>query len=223
MGTRSLTFVHGDRDTDPIVCIYQQYDGYFSAVGEQILSFLKDSQIVNGIGMGNAGTQFNGEGDLAARLITEFKGGNSNDAGGVYIESADLDDSDAGAEFAYHIYCTVGEPPYLVAKDLYANHTVEGPATDFIWPQMDDDGNYVTSNVDTSGPITEDQRRALFAGFRELFGADDGARYRFTRKALGKRNGEVVSWSADKPGALTQDEASRLLDVFAALGEVADF
>lgn len=221
MGTRSLTFVHED-DDPAIVCIYKQYDGYFDGVGDEILSFLKGTKIVNGIGM-NSDREFNGSGDLAARLITKFKDGNPDDAGGVYIEPADLNDGDMGTEYAYHIHCTVGEPPYLVAKAVYSGFTVEGYVDDFVWPQQDEDGNYIAVAADTSGPLTGEQRKALFVNFRELFGADDDARYRFTRKALGKRNGEVVSWSADKPGALTQDEASRLLDVFAALGEVADF
>lgn len=205
MGTRSLTFVH-DEDGTPIVCIYKQYDGYFSGVGDDILTFLKGTQVVNGIGMSPARI-FNGAGDLAARLITYYKGGNADDAGNTYIMAPDT--SDVGEEFTYHVHCTVGQEPRLVATDIYAKFTVDAPVSEVVWPQRDDDGNYIVA--DPNAPITKEQRRALFATFTEVFGESEQAkRLAFTKMVLG---GNLVrSWSAHKPGALTVSEASKVLD-----------
>ena len=229
MGTRSLTFVH-DNTTDgveqpPIVCIYQQYDGYFSGVGEDILSFLKGSSVVNGIGAGDTAKMFNGSGDLAARLITHFKHGDAESAGGVYIESPNLNDGDMGTEFAYHIYPTVGKTPRIVAVDVYAAFEIDNTADSLVWPQQDDDGNYIvaapvaTPEVDNSGPFSEDQRRALFALFGEVFGgSDQPQRIAFTAMVLGKNpRTEAISWSRYKPGALTANEAGKVLDALDAL------
>lgn len=216
MGTRSLTFVH-DESGEPIICIYQQYDGYFDGVGSEILSFLKGSQIVNGIGMGDGVVQFNGAGDLACRLITQFKGGDPNHAGGVYIEPTDCKDGDVGTEFAYHIYCTVGQEPRLVATDLYAQFTVDAPVSEFVWPQRDDDGNYIPA-YDPNAPLTDDQRRALFATWGNVFGGDSQeARILFSRMVLGYGDRIPVSWSRTKPGALTAGEASKVLDALSML------
>lgn len=135
MGTRSLTFIH-DGPEDPLstatprACVYQQYDGYFDGVGLEIQKFLAGSQIVNGIGMNGGVTQFNGAGDLAARLITQLKGGDANNPGGVYIEDPTLNDGDMGTEYAYHIYCVVGQEPYIRAVDVYTGRTLEGPASE---------------------------------------------------------------------------------------------
>lgn len=225
MGTRSLTFVH-DNTVDgvrgePIVCIYQQFDGYFDGVGDDILTFLKGSQVVNGISLAETGTVFNGAGDLAARLITHFKRGDSSDAGGVYIEPPSSEDGDMGTEYAYHIYPEVGKAPVLAATDIYAQFTVENSVDDFVWPVKDEDGNYVPAQhrTDTFGPLTEEQRRALFASFGEVFGdAAQPQRIAFTAMVLGKDpRTEAISWSQNKPGALTADEASKVLDALDAL------
>lgn len=207
MGTRSLTFVHDERDgAAPIVCVYQQYDGYFDGVGEDILSFLKGSEVVNGIGVADH-TVFNGSGDLAARLITHFKRGDADNAGGVYVESPTLADGDMGTEFAYHIYCTVGQPPYLVAKDLYGERTVEGPVSEFAWTAFD-----------PNDPMTDDQRRALFAAYGKVFGGDNrDGRLAFTRIVLAAGPTDTVSWSKNAPGSLTAGEASRVLDALVQL------
>jgi hypothetical protein len=75
--------------------------------------------------------------------------------------------------------------------------------------------------VDPNGPLTDDQRKALFAGVREAFGDIDAEeRYAFTRKVLGKQPGWDVSWAEGKPGCITYAEASRLLDVLDAVKEL---
>lgn len=212
MGTRSLTFVHED-DGPAIVCIYQQFDGYFEGVGDDILRFLKGTEIVNGIGGGDTSKQFNGAGDLACRLITHIKGGDEDNIGGAYIIPADSPDDGWGAEFAYHVYCTVGEEPRVVAHDLYAKHTVGGYASAIVWPSEED-----YEDTDDSGLIQPGQRAALFATFAEVFGhSEDEARYAFTRLVLGMGGAEDVSWSDNKPGAITAEEASKVLDALSLL------
>jgi hypothetical protein len=216
MGTRSLTFVHED-DGPAIVCVYQQYDGYFDGVGDDILTFLKGKTIVNGFGGGDTAAQFNGAGDLAARLITHFKDGDENRIGNVYLYSPDRPDDE---EYSYHIHCTVGQAPRLVATDVYAKFTVDAPVDEFVWPQRDDDGNYAPAAppFDPDAPVKEDQRRALFATFGEVFGDTDQAkRIAFTRMVLGTPASADLSWSPTKPGYLTVAQASRVLDALNVL------
>lgn len=73
-----------------------------------------------------------------------------------------------------------------------------------------------------TAPMTLDQRRALFASFTEVFGASPKeARKVFTRLVLGKAADAPVSWAEygdrNGQGAVTQREASRLLDALSAL------
>jgi hypothetical protein len=70
-----------------------------------------------------------------------------------------------------------------------------------------------TVQTDPNGPLTAEQRAALFAGFSDVFGtAGNEQRYAFTRMVLGKSAHESVSWSTHKPGRLTYGEASKVLD-----------
>lgn len=92
---------------------------------------------------------------------------------------------------------------------------------------LNNDGRYVLAGkvadlsrevaalrIDANGPLTADQRRALFAAMRDAGIEDSNAnRYKITRAILGKSTGEPVSWSDHKPGWITYGEASRLLDV----------
>lgn len=72
--------------------------------------------------------------------------------------------------------------------------------------------------INPNAPITAEQRRALFVTFTDVFGASEQAqRLAFTRMVLGADAGDRVSWSSNKPGALTVSEASRVLDALDAL------
>jgi hypothetical protein len=76
-----------------------------------------------------------------------------------------------------------------------------------------------------SARMTHDQRRAMFAAFTDVFGSETKeARKVFTRLVLGKPADAPVSWAdngdRNGQGALTQREASRVLDALIAL-EVA--
>lgn len=67
------------------------------------------------------------------------------------------------------------------------------------------------------GPLRDDQRRALFASFSQVFGAPHKpVRDLFTRMILGKDVDAPVSWSTWANGTITAAEASRLLDVLDA-------
>lgn len=75
---------------------------------------------------------------------------------------------------------------------------------------------------DLTAPMTHDQRRAMFAAFTDVFGASPkAARKVFTRLALGKPADAPVSWAdggdSNGQGALTQREASRVLDALSNL------
>lgn len=72
--------------------------------------------------------------------------------------------------------------------------------------------------ADPNGPLTADQRRALFALFDEVFTSRrNGARYIFTNTVLGNDPNTIVSWSEWKQGSLTFNQASKVLDALTAL------
>lgn len=82
MSTRSLTRVHsGDLDSPILVSIYQQSDGYFEGVGEDLKEFLNGFTIVNGISIDIPRKSANGMECLAAQLVSHLKHG----IGGTYI------------------------------------------------------------------------------------------------------------------------------------------
>lgn len=99
MGTRSLTFVYDDDgESDVIVNMYRQYDGYISGHGVELAEFLMSGRFVNGIPVGDNSVLFNGMGDLACQLVANFKKGN----GGFYLYPASA--TDCGQEYEYHVY-----------------------------------------------------------------------------------------------------------------------
>lgn len=127
---------------------------------------------------------------------------------------------------------TVDSKNGWVHWDVKPAYSLDGESlvgVDFIRIIYDDRGaptrtvkrEHFTPPVDPNGPLTDDQRKALFSGVREAFGdIDSGERYAFTRKVLGKKPGHDVSWAHGKPGTITAGEASRLLDVLDAVKEL---
>jgi hypothetical protein len=92
MGTRSTTlFIEtykdesGKQKKNKIVVMYRQYDGYPSGHGQELAEFLSKGKMVNGIGLGDTETVFNGMGCLTAQVVAHFKDG----AGGIYLQSND--------------------------------------------------------------------------------------------------------------------------------------
>jgi hypothetical protein len=98
MGTRSLTYVY-DNDDAAVVCMYRQFDGYVSGHGRDVIDFLQQFTMVNGIRVGETRKVANGMGCLAAQLIAHFKVG----AGGFYLYPT-AQNQDCGQEYEYHIF-----------------------------------------------------------------------------------------------------------------------
>jgi hypothetical protein len=106
MGTRSLTFVYdtykaknGRAVHRPIINLYRQYDGYPEGHGAELVEFLKQFTLTNGLGGKTEARTANGMGCLAGQLVAEFKG---SGAGQFYLYPTDA--KDCGQDYEYHIY-----------------------------------------------------------------------------------------------------------------------
>jgi hypothetical protein len=106
MGTRSLTFVYdtykarnGRAVHRPIINLYRQYDGYPEGHGQELVDFLKQFKLVNGLSGESKSRTANGMGCLAAQLVSNFKG---DEAGQFYLYPTDA--KDCGQDYEYHIY-----------------------------------------------------------------------------------------------------------------------
>lgn len=93
MGTRStVKFLEGN---EVMLSVYQQYDGYPSGVGKQIVNLLDKYKLINGISYGEAQPIANGIGDLALFYVIE----NKKQAGNIYATS-----KDDSQEYNYELY-----------------------------------------------------------------------------------------------------------------------
>lgn len=108
MSTRSLTIVNESTDLNPseeIFIMYRQYDGYPNSHGADLIKFLKNCVMTNGIPVGKNDLKekhfSNGFADLSAKLITYFKEDYHN-AGHFYLYKAGT--RDYGEEYIYTIY-----------------------------------------------------------------------------------------------------------------------
>lgn len=112
MGTRSLTFVYDD--TQRIMCMYRQFDGYPSGHGRELAEFLSSfDAVVNGLRIGDTRRVANGMGCLAAQLVANFK----TEAGGFYLYPTNS--KDCGQEYEYHVYSEG-----VVVKETYGNNEI---------------------------------------------------------------------------------------------------
>jgi hypothetical protein len=102
MGTRGTVTFYNEHSQEPMICIYQQYDGYISGVGFELANFLKDKKVINGIRSDQSmETGFaNGMGCIAAQYIKAQK----TRIGGFYI--ANIGDSE---DYDYHVKLVNGE------------------------------------------------------------------------------------------------------------------
>ena len=73
MGTRSLTVFNNEMDNSEIVVLYRQYDGYPTGHGRDLLSFLNNMEIVNGISNTEKRRIANGMGCLSAQIVAYLK------------------------------------------------------------------------------------------------------------------------------------------------------
>lgn len=95
MGTRALIHVkESDKNSQTIVTIYRQYDGYPEGLGEEIKAIIGDKALSNGITDGC----FNGMGCFAAWLVRELK----TRIGNVYIMPPNTEN--VNEEYVYTIY-----------------------------------------------------------------------------------------------------------------------
>ena len=111
MGTRSLTVFNNEMDNSEIVVLYRQYDGYPTGHGRDLLSFLNNMEIVNGISNNEERKIANGMGCLSAQVVAYLK----EAPGDFYLHSAGT--RDIGEEFIYTLYYT--EELKIKVQDTY--------------------------------------------------------------------------------------------------------
>jgi hypothetical protein len=128
MGTRSLTHVKSDGlESDTLVTVYRQYDGYISGMGEDIKSILNNGncKLLNGFMTHSNPAYFNGMGCLAAYLISKLK----VEIGNVYIYPPNS--IECSEEYTYTVYA-VGENVHIKAIDWEGLTIYQGALKDFI-------------------------------------------------------------------------------------------
>ena len=114
MGTRSLTIFNNEWDNEEIVVLYRQYDGYPTGHGRDLLNFLNNMKIVNGMNSKNEKLKIaNGMGCLSAQVVAYLK----EAPGDFYLHSAGT--RDIGEEFIYTLYYT--EELNIKVQDTYDN------------------------------------------------------------------------------------------------------
>jgi hypothetical protein len=111
MGTRSLTIFNNEWDNEEIVVLYRQYDGYPTGHGRDLLSFLNNMNMVNGISNNEKRKIANGMGCLSAQIVAYLK----EAPGDFYLHSAGT--RDIGEEFIYTLYYT--EELRIKVQDTY--------------------------------------------------------------------------------------------------------
>jgi len=89
-----------DKNGNFIANIYHHYDGYPEYLGQKLLDIVNEGPIVNGLGMGSTGTQFNGFADLACSIVSELK--DETGGGRVYLYTED-DFGNCGEDYLYEI------------------------------------------------------------------------------------------------------------------------
>lgn len=98
MATRAIINIkQGDLDSDTVTTVYNHWDGYPDGLGGDLISFLSDVRVVNGLS--NDGRKVaNGMECLAAQVIDMLKDG----PGDVYLYPPDT--NGMGEEYTYTIY-----------------------------------------------------------------------------------------------------------------------
>ena len=125
MGTRStITFYSSEVPEEPIVTIYQQYDGYISGVGHNLANWLLKMKLINGIGRKHHKWEYaNGIGCLIAKFIRDFK----VETGNLYITSPDVGKD---CDYNYRVYVD------FVTKETKADDAITIKVTN--WGSKDD-------------------------------------------------------------------------------------
>ena len=124
MGTRSLTIIKNE-DSEEIVVMYKQYDGYPDGHGKELTDFLSNKLIVNGFSSDDV-LAFNGMACLAASVVAHFKDG----IGDIYLYPAKT--RDCGEEYTYFVTGKIGEEANIEVIDTYeGNSLFNGKASDY--------------------------------------------------------------------------------------------
>ena len=115
MGPRStVKFYDEFEKEEPILSVYQQFDGYIDGVGRDLANFLKDKKIIHGISNQTMEEGFaNGMGCLAAQYVAEKK----TEIGGFYLTTKDDEQ-----EYNYEVRFIDGK---LIIKVNYFEGTPE--------------------------------------------------------------------------------------------------
>lgn len=118
MGTRALIHVkQKGRHSKTICTIYTQYDGYPSGIGKNILDFINNRRISNGLKQ----DCFNGMEELSAMLVAHLK----TDSGTIYLYPADS--QGLWEDFTYYLYTSDHDIEFTETKPVYfdVEHPVE--------------------------------------------------------------------------------------------------
>lgn len=111
MGTRAKAYVHQtDLESEKIVCIYTQFDGYPEGFLADIIKCLNKGKsiIVNGINSHKSSPQyFNGMGCMAAYLVSKLK----KQIGYIYLFPPNGDEEN----YTYHLF--IKEWPKMSSND----------------------------------------------------------------------------------------------------------
>jgi hypothetical protein len=127
MGTRSLTHIKSEGlESETLVTIYRQYDGYPEGLGKQYFEMLSSSTLVNGYLIGQENPHyFNGMGCLAAYLISKLK----YQIGNVYIYPRDS--RDCNDEYIYTIYAKESRIAMRIEDSFNAMVLFDGYISEF--------------------------------------------------------------------------------------------
>ena len=113
MGTRSLTIFNDSWNDEEIAVFYRQFDGYPAGHGTELLNFLRDMHIVNGMNSENMKLKIsNGMDCLAAQIVAHFKEG----PGDFYLHKSGT--RDVGEEYIYTLY-TKNNELQIKVEDTY--------------------------------------------------------------------------------------------------------
>lgn len=122
MGTRAVINIKDDaKDSNTIVSIYTQFDGYPSGIGKDIKT-IGNMEIINGISGQKSKTHANGMGCYAAQLISMLK--SEVGIGTIYIVPVDQRE-----EYNYTIWNEDGV--VYIECEYYNGMLYSGPLVDF--------------------------------------------------------------------------------------------
>ena len=125
MGTRCLTRVF--ENGVQLMNMYRQYDGYPTGHGTDLFEFIKDIEIVDGIGSNDTRKIADGAGCLAAQIVAHFKDG----PGKFYLVDGKPGDHGQDYEYQIHVSSDESECITVVVRDYKKKQIFRGNVKDF--------------------------------------------------------------------------------------------